>query len=106
MSELDFRIDKLVDGELNDGEVRTLLLELEAQPEAWRRCALAFVESQTLRRDFAGIASDCQEISVTPSKTIGSAPSLWFSHCAKPASCAPICRPRRSCLLIYATTNA
>jgi hypothetical protein len=62
VNEMENQIDKLVDGELNDGEMRELLLALEAQPEGWRRCALAFVEAQTLRRDFAGIASaPCEE---------------------------------------------
>jgi hypothetical protein len=55
-SELECMIDRLIDDELNDNQVRELLLALEAQPEGWRRCALAFVESQTLRRDLAGIA--------------------------------------------------
>jgi hypothetical protein len=59
--ETDNQIDKLVDGELNDGEMRELLLALEAQPEGWRRCALTFVEAQTLRRDLAGIASAPRE---------------------------------------------
>src|SRR4051812_17074918 len=61
MDEMNQQIDKLVDGELNDGEMRELLLALEAQPEGWRRCALAFVEAQTLRRDLAGIASAPRE---------------------------------------------
>jgi len=62
VNEMDNQIDKLVDGELNDGEMRELLLALEAQPEGWRRCALAFVEAQTLRRDLAGIVNaPCEE---------------------------------------------
>jgi hypothetical protein len=56
VNEFEGRLDKLADGELNDSEVRELLLTLEAQPDAWRRCALAFVEAQTLRRDLGSIA--------------------------------------------------
>ncbi|HEX6962297.1 MAG TPA: hypothetical protein VF175_10550 [Lacipirellula sp.] len=42
----DMLIDKLVDGELMPEERRQLLVQLEAAPDGWRRCALAFVESQ------------------------------------------------------------
>jgi hypothetical protein len=42
-------IDRLVDGELSGDERRRLLASLEAQPDGWRRCALAFVEAQTWR---------------------------------------------------------
>jgi hypothetical protein len=42
-------IDRLVAGELTDPERRDLLLKLEADPEGWRRCALAFLEDQTWR---------------------------------------------------------
>jgi hypothetical protein len=42
-------IDRLIDGELSGDERRHLLASLEAQPDGWRRCALAFVEAQTWR---------------------------------------------------------
>lgn len=42
-------IDRLVDGELAEDQRRALLLHLEAHPEGWRRCALAFLEAQTWR---------------------------------------------------------
>lgn len=42
-------IDRLVDGELSNDERRQLLATLEAQPDGWRRCALAFVEAQAWR---------------------------------------------------------
>ena len=47
-------LERLVDGELTDEAQRKLLLSMDAQPDAWRRCALAFVEAQTLRRDLRG----------------------------------------------------
>lgn len=46
-------LDRLVDGELPDGERRALIESLESEPEGWRRCALSFLEAQTWR-DAAG----------------------------------------------------
>ena len=43
------QLDGLVDGELSESERRDVLLAADREPEAWRRLALAFVESQTLR---------------------------------------------------------
>ena len=42
----DSRFDRLVDGELSEEERRELLAGLDAEPGGWRRCALAFLESQ------------------------------------------------------------
>jgi hypothetical protein len=47
----DLMFDRLVDGELSDGERRRLLESLDTRPEGWRRCALAFLEAQTWRDD-------------------------------------------------------
>jgi hypothetical protein len=44
--------DRLVDGELGEAERRSLLASLDAAPEGWRRCALAFLEAQTWRESF------------------------------------------------------
>ena len=44
-------LERLVDGELTEEAQRQLLLCIDAQPDAWRRCALAFIEAQSLRRD-------------------------------------------------------
>ncbi|MEX2173022.1 MAG: hypothetical protein WD872_01585 [Pirellulaceae bacterium] len=51
----DSRIDRLVDGELSPDEYRSLLASLDDEPRGWRRCALAFLESQALGRDLAAI---------------------------------------------------
>jgi hypothetical protein len=48
-------IDRLIDGELSDIERRELLLQLENDPEGWRRCALAFLEDQAWRQALAGV---------------------------------------------------
>jgi hypothetical protein len=50
-------IDRLVDGELADGERRALLVRLEAEPDGWRRCALAFLEAQEWRATFGPLAA-------------------------------------------------
>lgn len=39
-------VDRLVDGELGEADRRELLLQLEHEPDGWRRCALAFLEAQ------------------------------------------------------------
>jgi anti-sigma factor RsiW len=49
-------IDQLVDGELTDSERRDMLLWLENQPDGWRRCALAFLESQSWAQAFGPLA--------------------------------------------------
>jgi hypothetical protein len=45
-------IDRLVDGELAEGERRDLLLRLETEPNGWRRCAMGFLEAQSWRVAF------------------------------------------------------
>jgi hypothetical protein len=61
---LDQRVlDRLVDGELTATQRRDLLLRLEAEPDGWRRCALAFLEAQCWREAFGeGRQSAASEI--------------------------------------------
>lgn len=42
-------IDRLVDGELEEAERASLLRSLDREPDGWKRCALAFLESQAWR---------------------------------------------------------
>ena len=49
------RLDHLVDGELAQGERRELLRQLEAAPDGWRQCAIAFLEAQAWREELAGL---------------------------------------------------
>lgn len=51
----DARFDRLVDGELAPQEYRALLASLDEEPGGWRRCALAFLESQALARELGGV---------------------------------------------------
>src|SRR5262249_32693931 len=50
-------LDRLVDGELPNAERRALLLRLESEPDGWRRCALAFLESQSWREAVGPLAA-------------------------------------------------
>jgi hypothetical protein len=51
----DARFDRLVDGELSAEEYRALVASLDDEPSGWRRCALAFLESQALAGEMAGV---------------------------------------------------
>jgi hypothetical protein len=42
----DLDIEQLVDGELNDERRREVLVRMDREPGGWRRCAMAFLESQ------------------------------------------------------------
>lgn len=48
-------LDRLVDGELPRDEYEQLLRSFEQHPEGWRRCALAFLESQAWQRELSVI---------------------------------------------------
>lgn len=58
LDDFQIRLDRLADGELPLDEQRQLLTVLENQPDGWRRCALAFVESQALRGEMQHITTD------------------------------------------------
>jgi hypothetical protein len=44
-------LDRLADGELTPADRRDLLLALDDEPSAWRRCALSLLEHQALREE-------------------------------------------------------
>lgn len=48
-------LDRFVDGELSEPERRDVLLAADREPDGWRRLALAFVESQTLREELKAL---------------------------------------------------
>jgi hypothetical protein len=64
----DAQLDRLVDGELSSDEYRDLLAGLELEPQGWRRCALAFLESQSLRQELAEFRREIA--SPAPSKPV------------------------------------
>lgn len=51
----DLRFDRLVDGELTADEHRALVASLDDEPGGWRRCALAFLESQALTGELTAV---------------------------------------------------
>jgi len=71
-------LDRLVDGSLPEADRRQMLLWLEAEPDGWRRCALAFLEAQTWREAFAPLAV-AASVPVTPAVSTSrtSAPKPW-----------------------------
>ncbi len=84
-------LDRLVDGEMPDAERRTLLLALDARPDEWRRCALAFLEAQSwkevLKNEIAKpvipqpVIDTNQRLDVSKSQ-----PLAWKSYLAVAAS--------------------
>jgi hypothetical protein len=56
----DARFDRLVDGELSADEYKSLVAGLDDEPGGWRRCALAFLESQALGDELATICRSGQ----------------------------------------------
>ena len=57
-------IDRLVDGDLPEAERLALLLRLDADPDAWRRCALAFLEDQAWRKALGPLAASSALLSM------------------------------------------
>jgi hypothetical protein len=55
------RFDRLADGELSESERRSLLASLDAEPDGWRRCALAFLEAQTWRESLGDVTPPAQK---------------------------------------------
>jgi hypothetical protein len=53
----DVLFDRLVDDELSAAERRELLASLDARPQGWRHCALAFLEAQSWKKDLREIAA-------------------------------------------------
>jgi hypothetical protein len=53
MSDEQQLLDRLIDGELSPEARRDLLQRLEQESGGWRRCALAFLESQSWGKDFS-----------------------------------------------------
>jgi hypothetical protein len=75
------QIDRLVDGELNETDRRVLLLQLEHEPEGWRRCALAFLEAQCWKQELGLMARSPDVAAESPAQpaaaTVRAATSKW-----------------------------
>jgi hypothetical protein len=64
------RFDRLVDGELSETERRSLLTSLDAKPDGWRRCALAFLEAQTFRESFGDFSPPAEKPANVPTPAL------------------------------------
>jgi hypothetical protein len=62
-------IDRLVDGELSAEDRRRVIAALDARPDGWRRCALAFLEAQSFRGAMKSIVAGPQAAIVQPPPT-------------------------------------
>jgi hypothetical protein len=58
--------DRLIDGELSGEDERALLSTLDARPDGWRRCALAFLEARALKVEMSAIATTPQRLNGVP----------------------------------------
>jgi anti-sigma factor RsiW len=76
----DLLIDRLVDGELPADERRRVIASLDARPDGWRRCALAFLEAQSFRGAMKSVvagphAAVVRQAATTALATLPSRPS-------------------------------
>jgi hypothetical protein len=82
----DIQFDRLVDGELSPTERRALLASLDAQPEGWRRCALAFLEAQAWRSELPKLVAEAtspEDVSATGDVSLEPAWSMnWYAIAA------------------------
>lgn len=77
-------MDRLVEGELDEPSRRALLLRLDAQPDGWRRLALAFLEAQAWRSALGAVAAEGLEPSPRPTRraTPWTAARPWLARAA------------------------
>lgn len=80
--------DRLADGELTLAERRELLSSLdrmnssEARADGWRRCALALLEAQVLRRELKAFVtqeapSKAVQVEMVPTPSLARPPRVW-----------------------------
>jgi hypothetical protein len=68
-------IDRLVDGELPEPGRRALLARLDAAPDGWRRCALAFLEAQCWREALGPVAAPAGAVARAAGRAVGPPPA-------------------------------
>jgi hypothetical protein len=61
--------DRLVDGELSPEEYRPFVASLDEQPDAWRQCAIAFLEAQALGSELKAMRSSADVRTATADKS-------------------------------------
>lgn len=88
-------LDRLVDNELDESQRRALIASLEDRPDGWRRCALAFLENQTLQADLGALVGPSRTNTLPGTRAANgeprpgrAAPSRWLAGLTIAASLA------------------
>ena len=74
----DLQLSRLVDGELSPTEYRALLLALDADPQGWRQCALAFLEAQAMSGELSALRGEYLSPPAQPAPASASKASSWW----------------------------
>lgn len=80
-------LDRLIDGELGLQDRRMLLAALDDHPGAWRQCALAYIEAQTVSLQLSRMANE-PLVAQEASRSLAIAPSRKGSWVAWPLALA------------------
>ncbi len=70
-------LDALVDGELDEASRRDVLLRLDARPELWRRCALAFLEAQSFSSALRELPAEMTAVAAPPVRKASRLQTAW-----------------------------
>ena len=79
----DETLDRLVDGEMPADERRQFIASLDARPDGWRRCALAFLEAQSWRGDMRRLVIDATRsgsdaaVATVAKEAVAQRPARW-----------------------------
>lgn len=78
----DPRFDRLVDDEMTEEERRQLLAGLDDEPGGWRRCALAFLESQCWKQTLGAMQQRSRRTPCADIESLASPGShlRWLNH--------------------------
>ena len=79
---LEAAIDRLVADDLDADARRALLLQLDAHPDGWRRCALAFLEDQAWRSALAPTQAATLPDPVWQCGACGTVHEAWHPVCS------------------------
>ena len=60
------QIQRLVDGECDEAELRSMLIETEKQPDGWKKIATAFVEDKFWQTQFQQFGTSCSGSQAAP----------------------------------------
>ncbi len=83
------QIQRLVDGECDEAELRSLLLDAENQPDGWRQIATAFVEDKFWQTQFRRTGTRNDD---SPAVLTGQKHDVWEQTVNQPKSSAQLSR--------------